>query len=80
MSGVLCGLPLPSLILCLPAAQETGYCPYGEECHHTHNFSELNNVDCSANFVTKAVDSGDSESIVSTETANSKDDRSTASR
>lgn len=60
--------------------QETGYCPYGEECHYAHNISELNNVDCSANFVTKAVDSEDSESIISTETAKSKDDRSTASR
>jgi hypothetical protein len=80
VNGVLYGLPLPSLIPCLPAAQETGYCPYGEECHYTHNISELNNVDCSANFVTKAVDSGDSESIVSTESAKSKDDRSTASR
>ena len=64
MNGVLYGVPLPSLIPSLPAVQETGYCSYGEECHYAHNISELNNVDCSANFVTKAVDSGDSESIV----------------
>ena len=58
--------------------QETGQCPYGTECHFAHDSSELINVDTSANFVTRKIESEDTESILSTETAESSDVRSMA--
>ena len=53
--------------------QETGQCPYGTKCHFAHDSSELVNVDLSANFVTRSVENDDTESMLSTETAQSKD-------
>ena len=55
--------------------QETGQCPFGSDGHYAHSSSELVNVDISAKFVTRAVDSDDSESMISTETAESRDIR-----
>ncbi len=58
--------------------QETGYCPYGEDCHYAHSMSELDNVDISSNLVTKALDSEGTETVTSTGSAKSMDDRNTA--
>ena len=58
--------------------QETGQCPYGTECHFAHDSSELLNVDTSANFITRKIESEDTESMLSTETAESSDVRSMA--
>ncbi|CAL5222075.1 g4381 [Coccomyxa viridis] len=55
------------------AHKETGQCPYGTKCHFAHDSSELVNVDISANFVTRSVENDDTESMLSTDTAQSKD-------
>lgn len=58
--------------------QETGQCPYGTQCHFAHYTCELVNVDISSNFVTRSIESEDTKSILSTETAVSRYVRSTA--
>ena len=56
-------------------SQETGQCTYRETCHFAHDPSELMNVDASSNFVTRLVEDDETTSILSTETAKSKDNK-----